>query len=199
MDSLLSMFGFGMDPLELVVRGTAVYWFLFLLFRFVLRRDAGSMGIADILLVVLIADASQNAMSGGYQTLADGLVLVSTIAGWNWLIDWAGYRFRAVRQFLEAAPVVLVRHGNLVRRNLRREMISTPELMALLREHGVTKLAEVNFARMEGDGQISVIRVPNPEGATETNALSPSSLTAAPPAFQAPCRQHAASGTAPAP
>ena len=175
MDTLMSTLAFGMDPLELVLRGTAVYWFLFLLFRFVLRRDAGSMGIADILLVVLIADASQNAMAGGYQTLADGLVLVSTIAGWNWLIDWAGYRFRPIRQFLEAAPVVLVRHGQLVRRNLRREMISTPELMALLREHGVTKLAEVNHARMEGDGQISVIRIPASESATETNALGPTS------------------------
>ena len=48
MDTLLSMLAFEMDPLELVLRGTAVYWFLFLLFRFVLRRDAGSMGIADI-------------------------------------------------------------------------------------------------------------------------------------------------------
>jgi uncharacterized membrane protein YcaP (DUF421 family) len=173
MDSLPSLFAFEMDPVELVLRGTAVYWLLFLLFRFVLRRDAGSMGIADILLVVLIADASQNAMAGGYQTLADGLVLVSTIAGWNWLIDWAGYRFRPIRQFLEAAPVVLVRHGQLVRRNLRREMISTPELMALLREHGVTKLAEVNHARMEGDGQISVIRVPASESATDNNAVGP--------------------------
>ena len=170
MDSLLSLLGFGMDPLELVFRGTVVYWFLFLLFRFVLRRDAGSMGIADILLVVLIADAAQNAMAGGYQTLADGLVLVSTIAAWNWLIDWAGYRFRAIRRFVEAAPVVLVRHGRLIRRNLRREMISTPELMALLREHGVTKLAEVNFARMEGDGDISVIRVPRCEAAAPTQA-----------------------------
>ena len=169
MDTLMSTLAFGMDPLELVLRGTAVDWFLFLLFRFVLRRDAVAMGIADILLVVLIADASQNAMAGGYQTLADGLVLVSTIAGWNWLIDWAGYRFRPIRQFLEAAPVVLVRHGQLVRRNLRREMISTPELMALLREHGVTKLAEVNHARMEGDGQISVIRIRASESATETN------------------------------
>ncbi len=173
MDPLFSLLSFEMDPRELVLRGTAVYWFLFLLFRFVLRRDAGSMGIADILLVVLIADASQNAMAGGYQTLGDGLVLVCTIAGWNWLIDWAGYRFRPIRQFLEAAPVVLVRHGQLVRRNLRREMISTPELMALLREHGVTKLAEVNHARMEGDGQISVIRVPACESAAETNAIRP--------------------------
>jgi uncharacterized membrane protein YcaP (DUF421 family) len=165
----MSMFAFGLDPLELVLRGTAVYWFLFLLFRFVLRRDAGSMGIADILLVVLIADAAQNAMAGGYQTLADGLVLVTTIAAWNWLIDWAGYRFRVIRRFVEAAPVVLVRHGRLVRRNLRRELISTPELMALLRERGVTKLAEVNFARMEGDGELSVIRVAASDASAETN------------------------------
>lgn len=164
------MFEFGVNPLELMLRGTAVYWFLFLLFRFVLRRDAGSMGIADILLVVLIADASQNAMAAGYQTLADGFVLVATLAGWNWLIDWAGYRYPALRRIAEAAPVVLVRHGRLVRRNLRREMISIPELMALLREHGVDKLAEIGFARMESDGEISVIRVrarPGQPGASD--------------------------------
>ncbi len=155
-----SLFQFGGNPLELVVRGTLVYWFLFLLFRFVLRRDAGSMGIADILLVVLIADASQNAMAGEYTTLADGALLVCTLGGWNWLIDWAGYRFRPVRRFVEAAPVVLVRHGQLVRRNLRREMISIPELMGLLRQHGVTRLSEVRFARMEADGEVSVIMSP---------------------------------------
>lgn len=167
LDSLTSLFALGTNPLELVLRGTAVYWFLFALFRFVLRRDAGAMGIADILLVVLIADASQNAMSGGYETLTDGFLLVSTIAAWNWLIDWVGYRFRAVRPLVEAAPVVLVRHGRLVRRNLQREMISTPELMALLRQHGITKLAEVNFARMEGDGSISVLRAAGQEAATD--------------------------------
>ncbi len=63
----------------------------------------------------------------------------------------------------------------IARRNLRREMISTPELMALLREHGVTKLAEVHFARMEGDGQVSVIFVPRPDDAPAANALRPAS------------------------
>ena len=76
-------FALQMNPLELVLRGTAVYWALFLLFRFLLRRDAGSLGIADILLLVLIADASQNAMAGGYDSVGDGLVLIATIAGWN--------------------------------------------------------------------------------------------------------------------
>jgi uncharacterized membrane protein YcaP (DUF421 family) len=155
---LAELLRFDVPPLELVLRGSAMYWLLFLLFRFVLRRDTGSIAIADILLLVLIADASQNAMAGGYTTLAEGAVLVATLVGWNWLMDWAGYRFNAVRRFVEPPPVVLVRHGRLVGRNLRSEMVTIPELMASLRAHGIDKLAEVKIARMEPDGGISVIR-----------------------------------------
>ena len=71
MIDLAALFRITVDPLEIVVRGTVMYWFLFALFRFVLRRDVGSIGIADVLLVVLIADASQNAMAGGYASITD--------------------------------------------------------------------------------------------------------------------------------
>jgi uncharacterized membrane protein YcaP (DUF421 family) len=165
-----ALFGFGLPPLELVLRGSAVYWGLFLLFRFGLRRDTGSLGIADILLLVLIADASQNAMAGGYDSVADGAVLVLTIAGWSWLMDWASWRFNAVRRFAEATPLVLVRRGRLVGRNLRAEHITVPELMAALRAQGVGKLAEVKIARMESDGTISVIRAPGADDAAGTTA-----------------------------
>jgi uncharacterized membrane protein YcaP (DUF421 family) len=162
-------FALQMNPLELVLRGTAVYWALFLLFRFVLRRDAGSLGIADILLLVLIADASQNAMSGGYDSVGDGLVLIATIAGWNWLMDWASYRNRWIRRLAEPEPLVLVRRGRMIKRNMRREYLTNAELMACLREQGIDKLADVKMARMEPDGQISVIREPgSPE--QENNA-----------------------------
>src|SRR3954464_5411121 len=70
MPSLVELFGFSIHPAEILVRGTAIYWFLFLLFRFVLRRDTGSMAISDILLVVLVADAAQNAMAGDYKSIA---------------------------------------------------------------------------------------------------------------------------------
>lgn len=163
MNDWLDLFRFSLHPLELVLRGSAVYWGLFLLFRFVLRRDTGSMGIADILLLVLIADASQNAMAGGYESISDGAVLVLTIAGWSWLMDWASFRFNLVRRLAEPVPLVLVRRGRLVSRNLRAEHITVPELMAALREHGVDKLAEVKMARMESDGTISVIRQTPPE------------------------------------
>jgi uncharacterized membrane protein YcaP (DUF421 family) len=161
---MLHAFAWSMDPLELVLRGTAMYWFLFLLFRFVLRRDAGALGIADILLLVLIADASQNAMAGGYETVPEGMLLVATIAGWNWLMDWASHRSAWVRRFTEAPPLVLVRRGRLLARNMRREFITTAELMACLREQGIDKLADVKFARLEADGQISVIREPRAAG-----------------------------------
>jgi uncharacterized membrane protein YcaP (DUF421 family) len=154
---MAELFRFSVDPLELVVRGTAMYWFLFLLFRFVLRRDVGSIGIADVLLLVLIADASQNAMAGGYQSVTDGCILVATIAGWNYALDWASYHSRFVRQVVEPKPLMLVKDGRLQRRVMRREMVTMGELMAKLREHGYERVAQVKAARMESDGEITVL------------------------------------------
>ena len=158
MPDFTALFDISMNPLELVARGTLMYWFLFLLFRFILRRDVGSIAIADVLLLVLIADASQNAMAGGYETVTDGIVLVLTIAGWNWLFDWLAFRFEWVRKLLAAKPLTLVSNGQVQRRNMRKEMISQDELMAALREQGIDKVDQVKLAVMESDGQISVVK-----------------------------------------
>ena len=152
------LFLFSVPPLELIVRGTAIYWFLFLLFRVVLRRDIGSVGIADILLLVLVADASQNAMAGEYRSVSDGIVLVSTIAGWNFAIDVLCYRYSRLRRILEPAPQCLMRDGKLLRRNMRKELITEAELMAKLREEQVDDPAQVKAAFMEADGNISVLK-----------------------------------------
>ena len=174
MPDFAATFGVYLNPLELVLRGSAMYWALFLLFRFVLRRDAGSLGIADILLLVLIADASQNAMAGGYTTVTEGVILVATIALWSWLTDWAAFRWPTMRRFAEPPPLVLVRRGRLHRANLRREMVTVPELMAALREHGIDKLAAVKIARLEPDGLISVIRYPQPDsGGADDGGAAP--------------------------
>jgi len=153
-----ALFELSVPPLELVIRGSAVYGFLFVLFRVVLRRDVGAIGVADVLLVVLIADAAQNAMAGEYRSITDGLVLVSTIIGWNVLIDWLAFRFRRVRRILEPSPLVLVRDGRIVHRNLRREFMSVDDLLGKLREHGVDDVRHVRAAQLESDGEMSVIR-----------------------------------------
>jgi uncharacterized membrane protein YcaP (DUF421 family) len=89
---------------EIIIRGSAIYWFLFLVFRFVLRRDTGALGIADVLLLVILADAAQNAMAGEYKTITEGLILLVTIIGWNMLLDWLSYRFRAVIRYETPPP-----------------------------------------------------------------------------------------------
>ncbi|BDC50006.1 DUF421 domain-containing protein [Bryobacterales bacterium F-183] len=152
------MFGFEVSPWELIVRGTLIYWFLFLLFRFGLRRDAGSVGLADVLLVVIIADASQNGMAGDYKTIPEAMVLVGTIAIWNLLIDWASFHFPWFRRFAQPRPLPLIQGGQLQRANLRRELISTDEIMTKLREEGCTSVKEVKLAFLEPDGHISIIR-----------------------------------------
>jgi len=156
---LADLFAIHVSVPELVLRGTLVYWLLFVIFRFILRRDVGAVGIADILLLVIVADAAQNAMSGGYDTVAEGAILVSTIIGWNWLLDFLSYYLPAVRRFSAPQRLLLVQRGVLQRRNLRREYITLEELHARLREAGVEKLAEVKHAWLEADGQISVIRM----------------------------------------
>src|SRR5262245_66402165 len=101
------LFQFQVSPWELIVRGTLIYWFLFLLFRFVLRRDAGSLGLADILVIVIIADAAQNGMAGDYKSVGEAMVLVGTLAFWNYWIDWMSYRYRWFERFAEPPAVFL--------------------------------------------------------------------------------------------
>ena len=152
------LFGLSVSPLEMVVRGSAMYWFLFLLFRIVVRRRVGAVGISDILLLVIIADAAQNAMAGEYRSVTDGCILVGTIVGWNVVVDWLTYVSPRLRKILEPPPLLLIDRGRLLRRHLHHELINEEELRAKLREHGVTDYVQVNKAYVETDGRFTVLR-----------------------------------------
>ena len=143
--------------LEIILRGSAVYLSLFAMLRFVLKREAGAVGITDLLVVVLLADAAQNAMAGGYNSVPDGLILVATIIFWAWALNWIGYRMPRVQRFVHPAPLPLVRDGRLLRRNLQEELITEEELLSQLRLQGIEDLTNVKSAYIEGDGRISVI------------------------------------------
>ena len=171
--SIGDLFQLRVSPVELFVRGTLIYWFLFAMFRFVLRRDAGGLGIADILLVVLIADASQNAMAGGYDSVSEGCVLVGTLIGWNYLVDWASFRWEGVRRLAEPAPLLLIDRGRVLARNLRREFVTRDELEAQLRLNGVGSLSDVRKAYLESDGRFSVVCYDSQHGKSNQNARVP--------------------------
>lgn len=154
----MQMFTFTVSPIELFIRGTLTYLFLFCLFRFVVHRDVGGLGVSDLLVLVIIADASQNAMAGGYDSVIDGFVLIGTIIGWSFLLNYLSYRFEPVRRFVLPHPVCLIKDGIKQARNLKREMIAEEELNEMLREHEIENLSEVKRAYLEADGQVTVIK-----------------------------------------
>ena len=141
---------------EIFLRGTIVYLFLLIVLR-ILRREAGAIGISDLLVVVLIADAAQNAMASEYKSITEGIILVTTIAFWDYFLDWLGYRFPSLQRLIRPAPLQLIEDGQMQRRNMRQEMITEEELMGQLRQQGVESAEEVKKCYLEGDGHISVI------------------------------------------
>jgi uncharacterized membrane protein YcaP (DUF421 family) len=143
--------------LEIVVRGTFTYVGLFAILRFFLKRQSGVIGIADLLVIVLIADAAQNAMAAEYKSITEGALLVLTIVFWNYALDWLGYHFPVFQRFTRPPPLALIDDGRFLRRNMRQEMITIDELMSQLRQQGIEDPAKVKKAFIEGDGRISII------------------------------------------
>jgi uncharacterized membrane protein YcaP (DUF421 family) len=143
---------------EIVLRGTIMYLGLFAVLRFMGRRQAGNFGPADLLVIVLIADAVQNGLGKDYGSVTEGLVLVLTIVGWEYLIDWLHYRYPALRPLLIAPSLTLIEHGQLNKANLHRELLTEDELRAQLREKEVVAYDQVKLAKLEGDGRLSVIK-----------------------------------------
>jgi uncharacterized membrane protein YcaP (DUF421 family) len=146
------------SPWELMLRGSVMYWFIFLAFRVFVRRDMGSIAISDVLFLMLVADAAQNGMAGEYRTLSEGMILVSTLLAWNIVVDWLGYVSPAARRVLAPREVVLVSNGRVIQSNLRKQFITEEELQAKLREHGVEDFNTVKKAYMEADGEVSVLK-----------------------------------------
>jgi uncharacterized membrane protein YcaP (DUF421 family) len=151
------LFGFDTPVLEIFLRGTIMYLALFFMMRFILRRQSGGIGITDVLVIVLLADAAQNGMAGDYHSIADGLLLVGTIMWWSYALDWASFHISWVRRIVEPPATPLVRHGQILWRNLRHEQITENELMTQLRLQGIEELSKVKLSYMEPDGRISAI------------------------------------------
>jgi uncharacterized membrane protein YcaP (DUF421 family) len=126
--------------------------------RFIARRQSGQFGPADLLVIVLIADAAQNGLGKEYQSVTEGLVLVITIVAWEYFIDWLAYRFPILRSVLKPPSLTLVKDGRIVQAAMRKEMLSIDELESQLRQQQVENIAEVKLAKLEGDGRLSVLK-----------------------------------------
>lgn len=151
------MFVPSMSLWEVMIRGTITYWFCFLYIRF-FRRGAGQLGIADLLLITLISDAAQNSMAGEYLSVTEGCLLVGVLVFWDYAINWLGFRSVFFSKIGEPDPVILIKNGVMQRQNMKKELITSDELMGMLREQGIEEVAEVKTCYIEGSGNISVVK-----------------------------------------
>jgi uncharacterized membrane protein YcaP (DUF421 family) len=145
--------------LEMVVRGTIMYLVLFALMRLVLKRQAGGIGMTDVLVIVLLAEVAGNGFAAEYKSVVEGIVLIATILFWTYALQWLAYKFPAAERLLNPPTLTLIENGKLLRRNMRAELITQAELMAQLREDGIDDLSQVKHACMEADGMISFIKM----------------------------------------
>lgn len=143
---------------EMVIRGVIMYLAIFVLLRVLMRGRLGTMTTSDLLVLVVIADAAQNAMASTYTSITDGIVLVATIISMSVAMDWLGYHVAWLGRFVHPQRKPLVINGRVIRKALAEELMTEDELMTQLRLQGTAEIQDVKAAYLEGNGEISVIR-----------------------------------------
>ncbi|WP_398471895.1 DUF421 domain-containing protein [Tardiphaga sp.] len=155
---------------EVILRGTLIYFLLFFILRFFLNRQAGAVGIPDLLVVVLIVEATTDAL-GRNESVTEAAILICTVMFWSYGLQWLAYRVPALEILITSPKVKLIENGRMLRRNMRKELVTEDELRSLLRTQGVEKLEIVKLACLESSGDISVITYEseNESGSGHTN------------------------------
>jgi uncharacterized membrane protein YcaP (DUF421 family) len=147
----------GSDLPSVVLRTAVVYIFLVVGFRVLGKREAGQLSTLDLVVLLIIANAVQNAMVGQNTSLLAGLVAAGVILILDLLLHAAADRWAPLRNALDGEPTILVDHGKVLIENLRQEGISDRELMVALRQNQLLSIDEALYVFLETNGQISVI------------------------------------------
>jgi uncharacterized membrane protein YcaP (DUF421 family) len=145
--------------LEMMVRGTVMYLLIFVLVRLMSKRQIGGLGPSDVLVIVLLAEVAGNGFTASdYRSIPEGAVLVATLLGWTYALEWLGNRFPVMERLIREPKLKLIENGRMLRRNMQAELVTRDELLAQLREKGLEGCEDVAAAYMEADGRISIIK-----------------------------------------
>lgn len=142
---------------EFVLRALLVYGFLLVTLRLTGKRQVGQLAPFDLVLLLVLSNAVQNSMNAGDNSVGAGFVLVLTLLAANGLVGWLTWRHKRLETLVEGSPQILVHNGLVDERKLAAERMTHHELMAAVRQAGLTDLADVRVAILETNGRINVI------------------------------------------
>lgn len=143
--------------MDLVIRATVVFFFIFLVTRIVGRRQLSDLEAFDLILLVVLGDLVQQGITQSDESVTGVLIVISTIALLSVGVSWVSFRSRRVRQLTEGEPIVLVQDGRAIERNMRRERITIEDIQQEARQCQITSVADLRWAILENDGKISCI------------------------------------------
>ena len=156
-----SLFRFGVPPWQLVVRSVVIYVVLLFALRIFGKRQVGQFTLYDLVLVLLVANAVQPAMTGPDFSLGGGMLIIGTLVGLNFLVGRAD-RYRVFHRLFTPAPSLIIKDGELLTARLRREGVNADEVEAAIREHGLSGVSDVKLGVLEEDGTISIVPMSSP-------------------------------------
>jgi uncharacterized membrane protein YcaP (DUF421 family) len=148
---------FDISPWEIGIRSLAIYLAMLVTLRIFGKREVGQFTLFDLVLVLLVANAVQPAMTGPDTSLAGGLLIIVTLAIANRTLAESRRRLPFMRHLLESPATTLARDGEWLTHEVNHEGLSSADLEAALREHGIASVDEVALAVLEPDGSISIV------------------------------------------
>lgn len=163
---LTDMFDLAMPWWEFIVRACLVYFILLAMIRASGKRTMGQFTPFDMLLVVLLGNAVQNALLGKDTSVGGGLLLAASLITLNWVVGFISARSAKVEAMIEGSPVLLARDGKVYRDVLRRELISRADFDKALREAGCMSIDDIRSAVLETDGHITIVATSRDKGST---------------------------------
>jgi uncharacterized membrane protein YcaP (DUF421 family) len=144
--------------MEIIVRATVIYFFLWGLTRALGKRELAEMTAFELLLLVVVGDLIQQGVTQEDMSITGAMMAVGTIAAWILVFSWLGWRFRPARHLIEGVPVVVVRDGRPIEPALRLERVALDELLESARNQGIANLRDIELAILEPSGQFSFLQ-----------------------------------------
>jgi uncharacterized membrane protein YcaP (DUF421 family) len=144
--------------MDLALRAAIVFTLIFLVTRLIGRRELNSLEPFDIILLVVLGDLVQQGVTQSDNSVTGTAIVIGTIVLCVSLFEWVSWRFPRLRSTIDGQPTVLVEHGHVIDRNLRRERLTVAELEAEARLQQIASLEEVRLAVLETSGQISFLK-----------------------------------------
>lgn len=143
--------------LKIILTSVSVYIFIVFAIRLLGKNELAQLSVIDLVFILLISNAVQNAMVGTNSSLGGGIVAATSLFIVNYLFKRIMYRFPEFNKLIQGEPLLLIYHGIINKKNMTKSKISMEEIMEVIREHGVEAVEQVDLAVLEVDGNISVM------------------------------------------